>query len=372
MTRDWEIYRLDGPGLFADVSQGIADGVHDIEPSRSANSEWVVFTSNRTGNWELFLTRSDGSDLRQLSSNTQAMDIDPAWGPGNLIAFESSRDGNWEVYLFDVQTGVEVRLTADPASDINAYWMPDGRSIVFQSDRSGAWQIYRFDLDTAVTTLLSDGTADGRDPVVSPDGTQVVFRSSRASELSALYLMNADGSDVRQISDPAERVMNPAWSPDGMLIAYESSADSDLDIYVFELATGLTRKVTDNVIADYAPTWRCGSNSLVFTSDASGNANLFEISALPIDAPPADVLLTATQLTSSPADDVYPVDTQSEEDASREGRVPSLDAGQSQSFDAVGGDFPPFPRINLLSLALDPTSTRPGAWNTISVCSALP
>ncbi|MBK8137170.1 MAG: PD40 domain-containing protein [Chloroflexi bacterium] len=372
MTRDWEIYRLDGPDLFADVSQGVADGVHDIEPSRSANSEWVVFTSNRTGNWELFLTRSDGSDLRQLSFNTQAMDIDPAWGPGNLLAFESSRDGNWEIYLFDVQTGIEVRLTAEPASDINAYWMPDGRSVVFQSDRSDAWQIYRFDLDTAVTTLLSDGTTDDRDPVVSPDGRQIAFRSSRGADADALYLMNADGSDVRQISEPAERVMNPAWSPDGSLIAYESNVDSDLDIYVFELASGLTRQVTDNAIADYAPTWRCGLTSLVFTSDASGDANLFEMSALPMDAPPADVLLAASQLTFSGADDVYPVDTQSEEDASREGRVPSPGSEQNRSFVPAGGDFPPFPRIDLLSLALDTTSTRPGAWDTISVCSALP
>lgn len=366
MTHDWEIYRLDGPDLFTDVSQGVTTDWDDIEPSRSPDSQWAVFTSNRTGNWELFLARTDGTEVHQLTFNAQARDVDPVWGTGDLIAFETTRDGNWEIYLFDLISGLDTRLTDDPGSDLNAFWMPDGQSVVFESDRSGGWQLYRADILTKEVTLLSDGTADDRDPNVSPDGELIAFNSMRNGEPEALYLMNADGSDVRRFTEPGERVTSAAWSPNGAMIAYESDLDGDLDIYVYQLATGLTRQETDNEVADYAPTWRCGQDLLVFTSDVSGDPNLFEASVLPISAPGIDVLTEATQFTSPITDDVYPVDTQSEEDASREGRVPSPD-GVCHTFTSTCTGYPPFPQVEMLELQPDTTMTRPDPWEPVIV-----
>jgi len=366
MTHDWEIYRLDGPDAYTNVSQGVGEGWQDIEPSRSPDSQWAVFASNRTGNWELFVARTDGSELVQLTFNVQARDVDPIWGPDDLIAFETSRDGNWEIYLFDIVTGAEKRLTDSPASDINAYWMPDGASLVFESDRSGTWQIYRADIRSQAVTLLSDGIGDDRDPVVSPDGTQIAFRSSRGGEPDALYVMNLDGSDVRRISETSGRVQNQAWSPDGELIAYESDADGDLDIYVYQPSTGLSRQLTDNEVADYAPTWRCNAYVLVFTSDVIGDPNLFEASVLPLGEPGIDVLTEATQFTTPVTDDVYPVDTQGEEDASREGRVPST-GGVCLTFVSTCEGYPAFPQVEMLQLQPDTTLTRPDPWKPIRV-----
>ena len=366
MTHDWEIYRLDGPDAYTNVSQGVGEGWEDIEPSRSPDSQWAVFASNRTGNWELFVARTAGSELVQLTFNAQARDVDPNWGPDDLIAFETSRDGNWEIYLFDIVTGAEVRLTDHAASDVNAYWMPDGHSLVFESDRDGTWQIYRVDIETKVVTLLSDGIGDDRDPVVSPDGEWIAFNSTRNGEPEALSLMNTDGTDIRRFTAPSARVMNPAWSPEGSLIAYESDLDGDLDIYVYQPSTGLSRQLTDNDVADYAPTWRCSDYVLVFTSDVTGDPNLFEASVLPIDAPGIDVWTDANQLTTPITDDVYPVDTQAEEDASREGRVPSTD-GICHTFVSTCEGYPTFPQVEMLELTPDTTLTRPDPWKPIGV-----
>ena len=115
-----------------------------------------------------------------------------------------------------------------------------------------------------------------------------------------------------------------AWSPDGSLIAYQSDLDGDLDIYVYQLSSEQTRHLTDNTIADYAPTWLCGTTEIIFTSDIMGNPDIFQVSALAITAPAVDVAEEAQQLTAHPAVVIYPMDAPSEENASQEGRLPSL------------------------------------------------
>ena len=62
-------------------------------------------------------------------------------------------------------------------------------------------------------------------------------------------------TNVQRISDPSGDASNHVFSPDDTLIAYQSNLDGDDDVYVYEVASGLTRLVTDNTIRDYAPTW---------------------------------------------------------------------------------------------------------------------
>jgi len=150
-----------------------------------------------------------------------------------------------------------------------------------------------------------------------------VFRSYRDGDNSVIYYMNADGTDVTRVSDPAGNALNQSWSPQDQLIAYQSNLDVDNDIYVYEVETGITRLMTDNTIEDYAPTWVCDSTMIVFTSDVTGDANLFESPALPIDAPAIIVEQEASQLTFVPESDQYPLDAPSEENASRQDSLPS-------------------------------------------------
>ncbi len=326
-TGDWEIFRLGSvpgqPDSDANLTQNTAD---DVEPSRSPDGQWIAFASNRDGNWEIYVTPMDGDTTRtqRVTRNTIAIDADPVWGPGNLVAYESTRDGNWELYVVDMETGAEYRLTDNTTSDLNAYWSPDGSKLLFQSDRTGQWQIYVMDIATGLVTALSDGSDNDLDPQYSPDGQQIVFRSIGADGRSVVHLMDASGQNRVAISDAAGDATNMAWSPDGSLIAYQSDLDGDLDIYVYQLSSEQTRHLTDNTIADYAPTWLCGTTEIIFTSDIMGNPDIFQVSALAITAPAVDVAEEAQQLTAHPAVDIYPMDAPSEENASQEGRLPSL------------------------------------------------
>jgi Tol biopolymer transport system component/protocatechuate 3,4-dioxygenase beta subunit len=365
-TGDWEIFRLgDMEGsLNANLSQG--EDANDIAPSRSPNAEWIVFASDRDDNWEIYLAPANGDSslIRRLTFNTIAIDTDPVWGPGNTIVFESTRTGNWDLFLMDMTSGAVRQITDSEANDINAYWSPDGRKLVFQSDRSGQWQIYELDLATLDTRLLSDGQGVDLDPQYSNGGTRIAFRSYREGSDSVLYLMNADGSGVELISDLAGDATDHSWSPDDSLIAYQSDLDGDLDIYVYDVGSGQTRKLTDNDIPDYAPTWQCSTTRVVFTSDIAGNPDIYDAEALPISAPAIEVDEEAVQFTFAEADDIYPEGAPLEENASREGQLPNIaPLGEQTIF------LEPDVSLTEIDLSLEDSDVT---WAPIEGCAALP
>jgi TolB protein len=293
------------------------------------------------------VARVTGDDTRRITFNEFAMDLDPVWSPNGLkLAYETTTDnGDWEVRVFDMLTGENTIVTNNPANDINPSWSPDGSKLLIQSDREGGlWQIYEIDLANGnAVTRLSDGMSDDHDPMYSNDGSKIVFRSYRddprpdgdRSRQSAVYVMDSDGTGVIRVSEIGGNATNHVFSPDDTLIAYQSNIVNGInDIYVFEIATGITRLLTNNVgdpyqdIQDTAPTWYCESTMLVFTSsiDATdenpNNTNVFMVNALPINAPPINADVDATRLTDDLNIDRDAQNSPSEENASRYGQVP--------------------------------------------------
>lgn len=340
-TGDWEIFRLDGANAAARTSDRknltFGENTEDMSPSLSPNSKWIVFSSNRDGNWEIYVasTSGDPSSVQRVTYNTIAIDTDPVWGPNNYVVFETTRHGNWDLYMVDMSTGVEYRLTDNGANDINPYWSPDGSKLIFQSDRDGKglWQIYELNLTTMSLRKLSDGTRNDVDPQYADDGQRIVFRTyPNEGDNSVIAIMDVNGKNRAFVTQTSENATNPVWSPGSRFIAYQSDLDGDLDVYVYDTATRVTRQLTDNDIDDYAPAWLCGEDRLMFTSNINGDPDIYEADVLPLTAPPIRVEDAADQLTFEPSQDIYPQNTPSEENASREGQTVNGEFGQQTSF----------------------------------------
>ncbi len=376
-TGDWEIFRLNSADAVTrttdrvNLSLGIGAGVDDMAPSLSPNQQWIVFTSNRAtepnqpDNWEIYVAPTSGGNpdaVQRVTWNTTANDTDPVWGPNNWVAFESNRNGDWDLYAVDMSTGIEYRLTDNPADDINPFWSSDGSKLIFQSQRDGQWQVYELTLGSSTLRRLSDGTSIDVDPVYSPDGTRIAFRSyTEADSSSVITLMDSNGGNRISITSTDENATNQVWSPSGALIAYQSDLDGDLDIYVYDVAANETRKVTDNTIPDYAPTWRCTDDIVIFTSDITNDPNIFEENARPISDPPVLVETDSDQLTFETFDDVYPQMTPGEENASREGQTP----------DGVFGEQTVFlsPQVERLAPDLSVDGIIRDEWNPLDACA---
>ena len=148
--------------------------------------------------------------------------------PRGTIAFASQAPRGWDVHVTDVKTGATTRLTDHPALDFNAAVSPDARRVAFVSERDGHMEIYSMKPDGSGARRLTRHFALNDHPTWSPDGKRLVFTSTRqpagkpGQSWNALYVMNADGSDVKRLSPPGAVDFSPAWSPGKDHIAFVS------------------------------------------------------------------------------------------------------------------------------------------------------
>jgi Tol biopolymer transport system component len=333
---DWDIYRLNEQGTSDDtnnVTRG--QGSQDLQPSYSADGAWLAFTTNRdiVGGWEVYVATPDGANQVRLTYNS-GNDVNPVWGPANLIAWESNRTGNWDLFMADVSgDGLPVQLTDDPANDINPYWFPDGGCdqpeggrLVFQSDRDGDWELYMLDVYSMELTQLTDNDTEDQVPVLSRDGSQLTWVQLNDFGVYDLWIMDLGTMEARKLAEVGADVAGHTFAPDGSMVAFQSEADGDYDVYAVDVATDVLKNVTSNSAEDRAPSFFCDGTQIVYHSDVAaddanpGQRELFEINPLPLDGP-ANTAQRLTQEVES--DDLYPVADPHEEINSKEGRTPA-------------------------------------------------
>jgi PKD repeat protein len=156
-----------------------------------------------------------------LSSSVRlAAGIDPSVSPdGSKVALSGGpqRDDIVVVSLLD---GAESNLTNDPAVDISPAWSPDGSKIAFASDRTGTSQLFVMNADGSGVTQLTHGAGPAGRPAWSPDGSRIAFDCHLASDNSDICSIASDGTDLVRLTDAPGWDVAAAWSPDGTRIAF--------------------------------------------------------------------------------------------------------------------------------------------------------
>jgi dipeptidyl aminopeptidase/acylaminoacyl peptidase len=147
---------------------------------------------------------------------------------GDLLYTKRLSDG-WSLFALDPSTGVERQITHG-YRDYGSDWSPDGTKIVYDSESpsgSGDQGIWVVNADGSNAMKLID---DGSVPAWSPDGTEIAFaRADPGTFVPAgddavgtalsIYVMDADGTNVRRLTSAEHSDYAPAWSPDGSRIA---------------------------------------------------------------------------------------------------------------------------------------------------------
>jgi Tol biopolymer transport system component len=152
---------------------------------------------------------SDGDDQINLTFST-SRDRLPTWSPdGSRIAFVSDRDGNSEIYVMNADGTRQRRLTINVGSDSFPAWSPEGDQLIFHSLRNGSWGIYGMNPDGSNQTLLAAVNSQVLVPRWSPNGGSILFTDRQ--EEANIYVMGADGADLRQITGGPADDLNPVW-----------------------------------------------------------------------------------------------------------------------------------------------------------------
>jgi TolB protein len=218
--------------------------VVDAYPMLSPDGSKIVFSSNRTGSYQIYTCSADGSHIIQLT-DTEGSNSTPVWSPqGDKIVFASERDNDSEIYIMNADGTNQIRLTQQPGDDSHPRFSPDGKRIIFNSPRttpdlSVPWleqftEIFTMDPDGNNVTQLTSFKSVCTYPGFSPDGSKIVFRRiTRDPGLnwslepmdanSEIFVMNSDGSNPVNISNSDAYDGWPCWMADNQTILFTSN-----------------------------------------------------------------------------------------------------------------------------------------------------
>ena len=193
---------------------------------KGLTKHWPTWSPDRT---EIFFATSVPSDLYLMDADGRNVTLlkqdyrgaRPAWSPdGQKIAYGGT--GPW-IAIFNVRTRIEklMFVPVDQARDMA--WSPDGRQLAFVNwnrEQHTGRDIYVINVDGTGLRQLTDHPAQDRWPAWAPDGRQIAFYSTRNNDDNSggIFLMDTDGKNVKELTDGNE--IYPSWSPDGKRIAF--------------------------------------------------------------------------------------------------------------------------------------------------------
>ncbi|HEY0044772.1 MAG TPA: amidohydrolase family protein [Allosphingosinicella sp.] len=175
--------------------------------------------------------------LALLLLSTSALAQEPA-AQSNTEGTEKGKAKAWDISAPPLPTR-QVPINVTEGTWMNLDLSPDGRTIAF--DLLG--DIYTIPAAGGRATRIAEGLAHEMQPRFSPDGKRIAFTSDRGGG-NNIWIMNADGSDKRQLTKETFNLLNnPAWSPDGRFIAARKHFTTQRslgtgEIWVYHVAGG--------------------------------------------------------------------------------------------------------------------------------------
>jgi DNA-binding winged helix-turn-helix (wHTH) protein/dipeptidyl aminopeptidase/acylaminoacyl peptidase len=235
------VMNADGSSVVRLTNGSVADDV----PVWSPDGTKILFGSMRDGNLEIYIMNSDGSDQTRLTYNS-VVDGGPAhFSPdGQKVVFSRSAANEGDAYYnFDIYTmnidGSDVRqLTFDTEYDAGPDWSPDGSKIAFVSGREKNFDVFVMNADGSDEINLTKDRENDSPNGWTPDSKQIFYNVQPLVQGSSnqLYLMNADGSNRRQITSFSDKTYHISYSPTAKKMAFALTRDGNYEIYSMDVA----------------------------------------------------------------------------------------------------------------------------------------
>ena len=222
-------------GTATRLSHGIA---HDMGPRFSPDGQEIVFVSDRSGDDNVWLMSSDGSDARPLTKGVRAAYLSPEWTPdGNYIVVsrQAPLQGLEKLWLYHKRGGIGIDMTPGPRGlrMLGPAFGPDER-YVWYGQRFGAWsynavfpqyQIGVYDREAGTRTSMSSRYGSAFRPALSPDGTWLTYGTRHDTE-TGLVLRELATGEERWLAHPIQRDDQESYARMDVLPGYSFTPDS--------------------------------------------------------------------------------------------------------------------------------------------------
>ena len=231
--------------------------------SSANNGKRIAFMRDVEGidRYSLWVMNYDGSGLKRLTPKGQEA-LAPSWAAdGSMLSFTRRDAGIWEIYTIHSDgTGLK-RISnfrangTKPRWGASTSWSPNGKSIVY-SLSFGSWednQIFMMDADGKNVRELTDSNSDNRNPDFSPDGKYIAFNSTKNGTRETAIL-NLKTKDITYLGNNASG-FGLDWSPDGKRIAYSGKHGDNHDIFVMNADGSHQIRISKSPDMDMGPSW---------------------------------------------------------------------------------------------------------------------
>ncbi|MFD7782325.1 protein kinase [Streptomyces nojiriensis] len=234
-------------------------GACDTLPQWSPDRRSFAFTRSTSEGTAVWTANADGSNARRITSVAGGR---VSWSPdGSRLAVLRMKDGVQQLFVVGVADGTARQLTSGGGQVEDPAWSPDGKSIaVCLQTGPENWQIHVVDpadpnrAPQQVTRLPHPAL----DPVWSPDGTTFAYTAGTygTGTQGDIRLVDADGSDDRDLVATSAHEMDPAWSADGTWVAFVRGPYEKPAIWAVRADKTGERQLTTGATTEGHPAWR--------------------------------------------------------------------------------------------------------------------
>ena len=205
---------------------------NDNYPAVSPDGKKIAYTSDINGVWQIMVMNWDGTDKTQITHKSFKSGY-PTWSfDGIFIFFEVYQDGDWEIYRINSDGSNMERLTFNQGIyDWHPCCHPFQKKVIYESGNMGSEDLYFMDYYGKNKEIISSINARKRVPAISIDGKIIVF-AIYEDDNSFIYTMDSNGENLINISGPLTKCCHPCISPDNAYIAFDNAAGGQEDLYI--------------------------------------------------------------------------------------------------------------------------------------------
>ncbi len=261
----------------------------------------IAFTADFSGTWQLYSIKPDGTDLFQITNLPPTGNL--AWfqdysPDGTRLVFCHDMTGATELYIINADGTGLMQLTHDGTENIFPHWSPDGSRILFSTlfagGKFGAHHLATIRPDGTDRRQLTSVLYDDFQAEFTNDAKHIVFASTRHNFISALWTMNASGSNLVQVTQPALEAGGSDLSPDGQHMIFYDHQNTDLptDLWIGNVdGTNLKQLTSVDTLNAGNPVFSPDGRKIVFNGGPlSGNPG--DISVMNADGSGVHVILS--------------------------------------------------------------------------------
>lgn len=258
----------------------------------------IAYLTNRSGNFDIYLTDEKGTDHTALTSNP-GWDWSPKWNPhldgiiynsndtlknfsirlmttdgkpmplntdgleefilspdGELVLYTESDSSNRYINLLDLKSGARKPLVTTAAYNGRAQWAPNSRVFSFISDRDGNNEIYLYDMATGIQQRLTETAKREKYTSWTPDNRSIIFTASEeGTEYNDIYRVNVLSGAISRITEDQKMYEEICVSPDGKKIAFHGRLEGEHHIFTMNIDGTELKQITRVKAYHGEPEW---------------------------------------------------------------------------------------------------------------------